>query len=187
MPHSISGIYSMYYAYQYPNEVEAVIGIDATLPDAIEYFEESTPKSPNYLKLITPIGLSRLATIFSLESVLPITTDRTYSQENLKMTTAITAWKGYNRNIIDETNEISKNIEKTKGLSFPNSMPVLFFTKNDQRISETGKTNSTFLETQLTDSPSSDIVSLDGHHYLHWTQSKEISDQVKLFIHSYSE
>jgi len=31
MPHSISGIYSLYYATQYPNEVKAIIGLDMTV------------------------------------------------------------------------------------------------------------------------------------------------------------
>lgn len=32
MPHSMSGLYSMYYADKYPNEVSSIIGIDASLP-----------------------------------------------------------------------------------------------------------------------------------------------------------
>ncbi len=32
MPHSMSGLYSMYYANKYPNEVSSIIGIDASLP-----------------------------------------------------------------------------------------------------------------------------------------------------------
>jgi pimeloyl-ACP methyl ester carboxylesterase len=38
MPHSISGIYSMYYANKYPEEVKAIIGIDPTLPQAFRVF-----------------------------------------------------------------------------------------------------------------------------------------------------
>ncbi len=41
MPHSISGIYSIYFADKYPNEVKAIIGIDPTLPKAVEYFDGS--------------------------------------------------------------------------------------------------------------------------------------------------
>ena len=32
MPHSVSGIYSMYYANKYPDETKAIIGIHSTLP-----------------------------------------------------------------------------------------------------------------------------------------------------------
>ncbi|WP_339229807.1 alpha/beta hydrolase [Aeribacillus sp. FSL K6-2833] len=52
MPHSISGIYSMYYANAYPDEVKAVIGIDFTLPQVLEYFGESAPTMSEYIKYV---------------------------------------------------------------------------------------------------------------------------------------
>ncbi|MDR9796896.1 alpha/beta hydrolase [Aeribacillus pallidus] len=52
MPHSISGIYSMYYANAYPDEVKAVIGIDFTLPQVLEYFGESAPTMSEYMKYV---------------------------------------------------------------------------------------------------------------------------------------
>ena len=44
----------------------------------------------------------------------------------------------------------------------------------------------TFYETQLTNSPASKIVTLQGHHYLHWTRYKEMSKEVKEFIESFA-
>lgn len=47
MPHSMSGLYSLYYANNYPSEVSAIIGIDASLPQkqlerwTMETFEEA--------------------------------------------------------------------------------------------------------------------------------------------------
>ncbi|WP_232515622.1 alpha/beta fold hydrolase [Aeribacillus pallidus] len=52
MPPSISGIYSMYYANAYPDEVKAVIGIDFTLPQVLEYFGESAPTMSEYMKYV---------------------------------------------------------------------------------------------------------------------------------------
>lgn len=43
MPHSVSGIYSMYYANKYPDEIKEIIGIDCTLPQVVEYFNEPAP------------------------------------------------------------------------------------------------------------------------------------------------
>lgn len=71
MPHSASGIYSMYFANRYPDEVEAVIGIDATLPKAVEYFNESVPTMPDYLKYVAPTGLARLILYINPEDSLP--------------------------------------------------------------------------------------------------------------------
>lgn len=185
MPHSISGIYSMYYVNKYPTEVKAVIGIDATLPKALEYFKEAPPTMPNYLSYLAPTGIARLAVNMMADNFLPIAEDGTYSKENLNITRAISAWKGYNRNVVDEANEIRNNIHKTVHMIFPSEMPVLFFTTKEERVNEEGKSNITFYETQVTNHSASKVVTLEGHHYLHWTQSKTISNHLNEFTATY--
>lgn len=184
MPHSISGIYSMYYANTYPEEVKAIIGIDPTLPKALEYFDETAPIMPNYLSYVAPIGIARLAIYLIPENFLPIAEEGVYTEENLKMTKVITAWKGNNKNVVDEANEINSNIDKTNNMEFSSNMPVLLFTTVEDKVTEGGKNNVTFYETQLTNSPASKIVTLQGHHYLHWTLYKEMSKEVNDFTKS---
>jgi pimeloyl-ACP methyl ester carboxylesterase len=185
MPHSISGIYSMYFAHTYPEEVKAVIGIDTTLPQALEYFGETAPTMPKYLSYVGQTGIARLALYLNPEGFLPIADEGTYSEENLKMTKALSTWNGYNKNIVSEVNEIKKNSNKLAGINFPANLPVLFFTTKEDKVTEDGKNNVTFYETQLTTSPASKIVILQGHHYLHWTNSKEISKEVNRFTESF--
>lgn len=188
MPHSISGIYSMYYANTYPDEVEAIIGIDPTLPQSLGYFEENAPTMPNYLTYVAPTGLARLAISLDPEGYLPITNNQnTYSKENLRMTKAISAWKGYNKSIVKEANEIQNNVNRTVEMKFPSSMPVLIFTKSVENKTEDGKNNITFYETQLSTSSGSEVIELDGHHYLHWTEFKEMSSEVNNFIEVFSK
>lgn len=71
MPHSISGIYSMYYANAYPDEVKAVIGIDFTLPQVLEYFGESAPTMSEYMRYVSPTGIARLALYIIPDDFLP--------------------------------------------------------------------------------------------------------------------
>ncbi|MED1438970.1 alpha/beta hydrolase [Aeribacillus composti] len=71
MPHSIYGIYSMYYANAYPDEVKAVIGIDFTLPQALEYFGESAPTMSEYMRYVSPTGIARLALYIIPDDFLP--------------------------------------------------------------------------------------------------------------------
>lgn len=184
MPHSISGVYSMYYANKYPDEVKAVIGIDFTLPQAIEYFGESAPTMPAYMSYVAQTGIARLALYMTPDDFLPLAENGTYSVVNLKMTKAISAWKGYNKNVVDEANEIKNNIDKTVDLTFPPDMPVLFFTTEEDKENEDGKSNVTFYQTQLSKNSSSKIITLEGHHYLHWTRYKEMSQHVNEFTNT---
>lgn len=186
MPHSISGIYSTYYANQYPKEVKAIIGIDTTLPQALKYFGETPPTMPTYLSYLAPTGIARLALYIKPENFLPIAGDGTYSEENLKVTKAISAWMGYNRNIVSEANEIKDNIDKTVNMKIPSNVPVLFFTTKNDKKTEDGKNKVTFYETQLTNTSASKIVILQGHHYLHWTRYKEINKEVNEITKSFS-
>ena len=174
MPHSISGIYSMYYANTYPDEVEAVIGIDPTLPQMLDYFGETAPKMPDYLRYLAPSGIARLALAVTPEDFLPITDEETYSAENLKVTKAISVWNGYNNNVVAEANEIGANIIKTKELNFASDLPVLIVTPEED--------NETFYQSQLTQGK---VVSLEGHHYLHWSQSKEMARKLNQFLEEF--
>lgn len=174
MPHSISGIYSMYFANAYPQEVKAVIGIDPTLPKMLDYYGETAQAMPSYLSYLAPTGIARIALTVTPEDFLPIAEKGVYSEENLTMTKAISTWNGYNHNVVAEANQIKANIEKTKERSFPNELPVLFFTPEEDK--------ETFYETQLTEVSDSKVVLLEGHHYLHWNRFEEMSDEVKVFL-----
>ncbi len=186
MPHSISGIYSMYFANTYPEEVKGIIGIDPTLPQALDYFGEDVPTMPKYLRYLAPTGIARLALYINPEGFLPIADDGTYPEKNLKMTKAISAWKGYNKNVVAEVNEIKDNIDKTVDMKFPSNIPVLFFTTKEEKVTEDGKNNVSFYKTQLTNNPDSKVVVLQGHHYLHWTRYKEMTKEINEFTSSFS-
>jgi pimeloyl-ACP methyl ester carboxylesterase len=182
MPHSTSGIYSMYYANKYPDEVKAIIGIDPTLPKALEYFGESAPTTPSFMSLVAPTGVVRLVSNINPDDFLPISNEGTYSDDNLKMTKAISAWKVSNKNIVAEANEIESNVDKTIDMSFPSETPVMVFAKKVDKNPIDGKTNITFYQNQLSDNPSNKLVVLEGHHYLHWTRYNEMNDYVNDFI-----
>ncbi|TVX94685.1 alpha/beta hydrolase [Paenibacillus agilis] len=185
MPHSVSGIYSMYYANQYPEEVEAIIGNDITLPQALEYFNEPAPTMPSYMGMLAPAGVTRLLSYTSPDQFLPEAEQGTYSDENLNMTTLLSAWKGANNNVVNEANEMQNTIVKTKGMSFSPDLPVMLFARERKdKVSVEGKTNLTFYESQLSHVKTSKLIPLEGHHYLHWTQYKEMSDQINRFIDS---
>ncbi|MGG4130535.1 hypothetical protein ABEW19_19910 [Paenibacillus illinoisensis] len=134
------------------------------------------------MRYVAPAGLARLAISLDARNYLPLASEGTYSDKNLAMTKAITAWNAYNENVVQETNELGDNVRKTAHISFPSDMPVLFFSREDDRVREDGKSLFTFLQTQLTDHPASTIIPLQGHHYFHWTQSKEMNEAVLKFM-----
>ncbi|MTH55746.1 alpha/beta hydrolase [Bacillus mangrovi] len=186
MPHSISGIYSMYFANTYREEVKGIIGIDSTLPQALDYFGEDAPKMPKYLSFLAPIGITRLALYITPDDFLPIADKGTYSEKNLKTTKALSTWKGYNKNVVAEANELKENIDKTVDMKFPSNVPTLFFTTKKEKVTEDRKNKMSFYKTQLTDKPGSKVVGLEGHHYLHWTSYKIMTAEINKFTNLFS-
>ena len=185
MPHSLAGVYSMYYANEYPEEVEAIIGIDPTLPQALEYFHEEAPTMPSYFSLLATTGIARLALSVQEANFLPLAEEGTYSDDNLAMTKAISAAKSYNRTIVDEANEIQENVYKTRDLSFPSQLPVMIFMKEDDKVTDDGKSMETFYEQQLNLIENGRLIALKGHHYLHWTNYEKMSEEIKMFVESF--
>ena len=186
MPHSISALYSMYYANKYPEEVKAVIGIEPTSPKQFDYHGYPAPTHPTYMSYVAPTGIARLVLYMTPDDFLPLAEIGTYTEDNLKTTKAISSWKGYNKSVVNETNEIKNNIDKTVDLTFPPDMPVLFFTRKEYKLNEDVKSNIPLYQTLLSNSSSSKIVTLEGHHYLHWTRYKEMSEHVNEFMETFA-
>ena len=67
----------------------------------------------------------------------------------------------------------------------PSELPVLIFTTKEKNVNKDGKSNITFYQTQLDRISSHKLITLEGHHYLHWTRYKEMSEYVTEFTENY--
>lgn len=185
MPHSISGLHSIYYANTYPEEVAGIIGIDCTLPKMAEYFGEEYPqKLPLIAGQLSSIGAMRLITLLAPDNFISDNSKHYYTEENLAMQKCIASWKASNQNVIDEMNHISDSVSKTHDMTFRNNLPVLLFITDDHNKMprEDGKTNLSFNETYVTNPVIQKVISLDGAHYLHWTCKDEICSYVQEYM-----
>lgn len=182
MAHSYSGIYSMYYANKYPDDIKAFIGNDSSMPNQMTYFDGEYKKVSPLMSYIAPTGVARLAMIIMPDSFLPKTPDGTYTKDERRLIKTITSWKGYNSNIVSEMNEMEDTIKETESMRFRDDMPVLYFMKEAIKKRADGKTRRSMYEIYLTQNNASKIVELDGHHYLHWSNSKQMGETIDNFI-----
>lgn len=186
MPHSASGIYAMAYANRYSNEVKAFIGIDCTLPRMCEYFNEKAPRIPSIMKYVAPSGLARLAVLLNAKEYLPDDTTHAYTKQEKKLMKAMTAWNGYNKDVVEEMNHLEVNMDNTKDLQFQADLPVLIFYAKDKVESKDHKSTANFYHTYIDSSDRNDLVELDGPHYLHWKYYKEIASTTNDFLNEAS-
>jgi len=121
MPHSISSIYSEYYAAMYPDEVEAVISLDGTstayLGDEMPAFVKSLLKLAKFQQ---GIGFTSL--------LAPLTVNKANLHLNgytEKEISDMITFVGFtiNNNFLEQMGNMSGFIKQTMNLPFPESIP----------------------------------------------------------------
>lgn len=172
MGHSISGIYGLDYVNKYPNEVTAFAGIDTSFPT-----QPTEVMNTESVSLLQKSGFYRL--LVKLNPALIMTPDvDEATKQQIKM---ITLKNTMNPDIVSEAQLLPTNFKAVQGLQFPKNLPVIFFlVQNDSEDKDWIPQH----EEQIKNSVNGKIVPLEGTHYLHYTQSKPIADDLKKFIDS---
>lgn len=184
MPHSVSGIYATWYANKYADEVEAIVGIDCSLPKQTVYFEGENPHVVNLAKVVNPLGIQRLLCLISPNSFISDNKSDEYAGDNLSQQKLLSNKVGFNATVINETNAVENNIEKTIDMKFMNTMPLLFFTR-DIKNEEQGKNKENFYNIYISNPAIQKVVVFDSGHYMHWTKAHEIAKETKQFLEVY--
>lgn len=178
MPHSISGIYAMYYAINYPDEVEAIIAIDASKPNQTKINKNA--EMSTRLTFLNTFGIIR-DFVFLLPSVDDgMNINNYYSAEQMKLKKMATAWNSLNISVINEMNMVNTNTQELYDVKYPNELPVLSFLSSD-----TISTDSEWLPLQeglISNEAIQTIETLRGDHYLHWNNADTIAEMTKAFI-----
>ncbi|WP_349669062.1 alpha/beta hydrolase [Lacrimispora sp.] len=178
MPHSISGIYSMYYAIKYPDEVEAIIGIDESVPNQTKINKD--PDMSHSLTLLNTFGIIRDVTYLLPEAEDTKNKNKDYTEEQIKIRKMATAWNNVNVSVINEFNRVNKNTEELYDVKYPDNLPVLAILANE---SEDTNKDWISLHQQLITNPSiQKVETLAGEHYLHWSHADKIAELSKEFI-----
>lgn len=192
MPHSISGIYAMYYAQKHPSEIKAIIGLDAAVSETADYINENEMKISPSLSLMSNLGLTRFAVY-----VFPTISGYTQSVEDVNqdfqdIARHLTIKNFFNPTIIKEGNASYHNQAESSEFKYPATTPVLDilssdsvdlslrpaqpedwpFPKNWVRFHESLQTNTSIQKIEV----------VDGSHYIHHGNVEKISNLVDNFV-----
>ena len=176
--HSIAGFYMLDYANRYPEEVAAVVAIDASVPKATSGPEEVKLAGPGFGRLLAVTGVVR--SVLAVAPDLAEPDGDAYTPEERKRMRLMTNWNFGNQAVADETARIANNASDLRGVSYPDGLPVLAFVADDGSPEVAGKTAA--LENLLKNVKRHQIVPLPGSHYLHWIQSKPMAEAIRIFL-----
>lgn len=175
MPHSESGIYALYYANQYKEQVKAIVGIDCTLPKMKVYIGDYYKNTRKTMKYAEFFGIPRIAVTLNPNKYLPDENKHAYSKKNRKIMKTITIWNFYNENVLEERNYLSDNMETTSHIQVNDKLPILFFYARGSKVAEAYDEYTRHQEY-------SEVVVLDGDHYLHWNNCDKITRKTTEFL-----
>jgi len=186
MAHSLSGLYSLYWANAYPQEVQGFIGIDPSVPKQSD--EEPLPikmitlnKLSAYFQKITSIlGITRILSIGNPENAIYADSSYPYSERELEVFRILSMNFAYNKNIMNELNHMEDSLESVRDMKFPDTVPVLQFVSSDN--CELLETWETLHREVITEIDKSEVLRLDGGHYLHFERKQEVVEKVKEWL-----
>ncbi|WP_461187615.1 alpha/beta fold hydrolase [Arthrobacter sp. Z4-13] len=176
--HSIAGFYMLDYANRYPTEVSAVVGIDASIPKPGEGPVSDPEPDLNWQRALAFTGVVR-AVSAAVPSFVDPASDA-YTDDELHRMRLMTSWTYGNPAVADETARIANNAAALRGVTYPDHLPVLAFLADDGSGSTETKTAAA--QNLLKNVTRHEIVTLEGHHYLHWTQSRRMAEEIRTFL-----
>lgn len=186
MAHSISGLYSLYWANAYPQEVQGFIGIDSSVPkqDENEPFPISTVTLNKLLAYVEKakniLGITRLQSVEHPENAIYADLTYPYSESELEVYRILSMDYAYGKDVMNELEHMEENLETVREMKFPESVPVLQFVSSDN--CEVMEVWEKLHEDVITETETSEVIKLDGGHYLHYERKEEIIEKVNRWI-----
>lgn len=186
MPHSLSGLYSLYWANTYPQEVKGFIGIDPSVPKQSD--EEPLPismaalnkLSAYFQKTVNVLGVTRLLSIEHPENAIYADTVYPYSDRGLEVFRILSMDYAYSKDIMNEIKHMEDSLESVRDMKFPETVPVLQFVSEDN--CELLKTWELLHREVITETDMSEVVRLEGGHYLHFERKQELVEKVREWV-----
>ncbi|MBZ2023202.1 alpha/beta fold hydrolase [Streptococcus sanguinis] len=173
VPHSIAGLETIHWANHYPEEVEAIIGLDMTMPhrevsDHMDLLFQT-------FQLGGMLGLARLPIFFDVNSSPAIKSGALNDQEKA-IFKALFHRRSITQAVMNEVKDRKKNVETINKEPVP-QIPTLIFAAVQQG-GEAPKLEKEF----VAQNAQAKLVTLEGSHYIHDDKPEEIAQQIKEFL-----
>lgn len=172
-PHSLSGLEALYWAQQYPDEVEMIIGLDMAVPEALIDFKDEVLLN-TIRSFFTRTGWIRF---------LPLIRDMdcvkygTLTEEEKDIAHAMMYYNFLNKTVLNEFKYIRQNA-KTVGDGETPQVPMLLFVSSDKLKKEW----SGYIQSYVSNVEKANIVQLDCPHYIHDYEYVRISEDIKKYL-----
>lgn len=184
MAHSMSGVYSEYYASKYPQEVKGILSLDSTPTSYIEMEMPGSLKSLlNVAKIQQAIGLNSIFAIIGTNKKKLLSYG--YTQKEIK---DLIVYAGFamNDNSLEQIAYSTEFIKEANALSYPDSVPYFkiisqktYGTKNFQIKASPDQYQKEHLARVGAEN---NYVILEGNHFIYLNNEDRILELTNVFL-----
>ena len=134
-PHSMSGIEALQWAQEYPDEVEAIVGLDMCVPDVYDVLDLKEAEKTEFVSgIAVKLGILR---IVNVEGMFPAFASGDLTDEEKDIYRAIMYEKTCNEVIINESKTIRDTCDKIRSRAKPD-VPTLMFISDGTELDVEG-------------------------------------------------
>ncbi len=137
-PLSLSGLEAIYWASNYPDEIEAIVGLDMSFSETMREFKYSLP----LIKFMGLLMRSKAARMFNKLVENEVYTHGNLSTEEKNLYKELFFEKTMSKDMINEAVYLDENIRIAESLTLP-KIPMLLFISNGE---ETGIEKTLYLQ-----------------------------------------
>ena len=169
-PHSMSGLEAIMWAQDYPDEVEAIVGLDMVLPRTYDDFDfDGVFRFEKLAAFARDIGIVRF---YYSDSSLP----SALSKEEKELYRAIACRKAVNVDVINEGLAITDAVREIDGKPKPD-VPMIMFVSDGKEVKGSNWVENHYdYASDLTDAK---VIELECGHYVHNFKQTQIAEEIK--------
>ncbi len=174
-PHSMSGLEAIMWAQEYPDEVEAIVGLDNVLPRTYDDFDiKGTLRFEQFVAAAREMGFLRF---YYSDSFLP----DALSQDEKKLYRAIASRNTANADVVNESNAITEAVGLIDSKSKPD-VPMLMFVSDGKETRSNDWVSNHYAYAE--DLSNARVIELGCGHYVHYFEAETIEKEIRKFIKS---
>jgi len=179
-PHSMSGLEAIYWAQKYPDEVEAIIGLDPCTPESMDILPETQKFILHAMSFISRIGLSRYMPDSDVEKNFPLMRSEIMTEDDKQKFMAVFYRSSITKDMVKEVDFLKGNARTVAENEVPINTPMYFFISDDQIANVPGWKEA--LTDYLLMINHGEYLQLDAGHYIHYDQADIIAEKAKAFL-----
>jgi pimeloyl-ACP methyl ester carboxylesterase len=171
VPHSMGGLETIYWAQNYPDEVQGIIGLDMAVPEVYEKMNiGASLRMMRFLQVVCFLGIQRIPGVY------PLNTEELDKNEKKQQELLLYSYS-MNENFRSESEKVRENAETVKNGGNIH-VPLLMFISNGLEIGDFWIP----CEQKFANENHGETIQFKCGHYIHHYESEKIAEEIKKFV-----